>query len=195
MTDPSPDETAAARRVAAEHWEHLFSVRRSVRYHRRRERFLDRAHKLGALVAAISGSAAVASLLAELGTPVVTAMVAATAVTGALELVFGFARGARLHSDLARDFIGLEQELVRASERLSEERLQALVARRLDIESREPPVLRVLDAMCHDELVTALGIDDTERSDPGWLQRCLANVSNVGAPQLRKHSARERGAA
>lgn len=46
-----------------------------------------------------------------------------------------------------------------AGEELAPSQLRDLEARRLDIESREPPMLRVLDAMCHDELVTALDIE------------------------------------
>ena len=172
------------------HWNLLFAVRRSIRYHRRRERWLDGAHNLGALTAAVSGSATVAALLAGINPLLVTIAAAATAIAGAIELVFGLAKKARLHNELARDFIGLEQGLVRAGESLSEPDLREFVARRLDIESREPPALRVLDAMCHDELVTALGIEARQRSDPKWYQRWLANIVDVGAQNLRKHASR-----
>ena len=36
--------------LGTEHDELLFAVRRSVRYHRHRERFLDRAHQLGVVL-------------------------------------------------------------------------------------------------------------------------------------------------
>ena len=110
--EPSAGETPA------EHWSLLFGVRRSIRYHLRRERFLDGAHNLGALVAAISGSAAVASLLGRLDPALVTAAVTVTAVAGAAELVFRTAKTARLHNELAREFIALEKELVLAGEGL-----------------------------------------------------------------------------
>ena len=46
-------------------------------------------------------------------------------------------------------------------------------------------MLRVLDAMCHDELATALGIDDPKvRAQPRWYQRWLANIVDVGAHRL-----------
>ena len=169
-----------------EHWSLLFAVRRSVRYHRRRERFFDRWHRFGALASAIAGSAAIASLLAKFSATLVTGLVAAAAVAGALELVFGFARSARLHNDLAREFTTLEQELVQAGEDVAPARLRDLEGRRLEIESREPPVLRVLDAMCHDELVTALDIEEGQRTDPTWVQRMLAHWFDVGAHRLRK---------
>ena len=97
----------------------------------------------------------------------------------------GLARRARLHSELARDFVSLEYDMVRAGEDLPEHELREFEARRLGIESREPPVLRVLDAMCHDELATALGIDDPKvRAQPRWYQRWLANIVDVGAHRL-----------
>ena len=176
-------------RIAADHWELLFGVRRSVRYHARRERFLDGAHDLGALVAAVSGSAAIASLLAALDSALVVAAVAVSAGFSAHELVFRTAKKARLHNDLTREFIALEKELVMAGEDLPESRLRELQARRLDIEAREPPALRVLDAMCHDELVTALGIEAGERADPTRLQRLFAHLFDVGAHRLHKHAA------
>ena len=188
MTQTNPTDTARAA-YSRKHWDLLFGVRRSIRYHRRRERWLDGVHNIGALVVAVFGSTTVVSLMAEYELlPMIAA--AGTAIAGGIELVFGLAKKARLHSELARDFIGLEQDLVRAGEGLSESVLRAFVARRLDIESREPPALRVLDAMCHDELVTALGYDESQRSDPGWLQRWLANIVDVGAHRLRKHASR-----
>ena len=181
-TTPTEAETAA------EHWSLLFGVRRSVRYHVRRERYFDRAHHFGAFVAALSGSATITALLA--GHPVlVTVAAAATALCGAGEMVFGLARKARLHSNLAREFIALEKALIVAGEDLAESRLREFEAVRLDIEAREPPVLRVLDAMCHDELVTALGIESGQRSNLDWWQRCCANVVDVGAHRLRKRVA------
>ena len=94
-------------------------------------------------------------------------------------------RGTRLHSDLARDFAALERDMVRVGESPPEPELREFEARRLEIESREPPALRVLDAMCHDELVTASGIDPKERAQPRWYQRWLANIVDVGAHRLR----------
>ncbi len=76
-----------------------------------------------------------------------------------------------------------------AGEELPESRLRELEAVRLDIEAREPPVLRVLDTMCHDELVTALGIEDVHRSNLRWWQRWPANLVDLGAHRLRKRAA------
>ena len=52
--------------LAAEHDELLFAAQRSVRYHRRRERFLDRVHHLGSLLTLFGGSATITAVVAEL---------------------------------------------------------------------------------------------------------------------------------
>lgn len=52
----------------------------------------------------------------------------------------------------------------------------------------EPPVYRVLDAVCHDELVTALGIDPSQRSNVTRWQRLWRHVLDVGAHRLGKHA-------
>lgn len=182
MTDETQEHRPSP--AATEHWKLLFGVRRSVRYHRRRERFLDSAHNLGALATALAGSATVVTLLAELGPRVVLVAAALTAVAGAIELVFGLAKGARLHSELARDFIGLEQNLVRAGPGLSTGALNRFQARRLEIEEREPPALRVLDTLCHNELLRALGYPKEQQVHVGFLQRRLANFVDFGEHRL-----------
>ena len=68
----------------------------------------------------------------------------------------------------------------------AEARLAEFAARRLAIEADEPPVLRVLDALCHNELVTALGLDDAERAAVTPLQRWLAPLVDVRPDRLRR---------
>ena len=180
MVMENPESSAGE--TPAGHWSLLFGVRRSIRYHLRRERFLDGAHNLGALVTAISGSAAVASLLGRLDPALVTAAVTVTAVAGAAELVFRTAKTARLHNELAREFIALEKELVLAGEGLPEPRLHELQASRLDIEAREPPPLRVLDTLCHNELLRAMGYPPEQQVRVGFWQRAFAQLFD-----LREH--------
>ena len=72
------------------------------------------------------------------------------------------------------------------------ERLAEWQAARLEIEANEPPVLRVLDALCHDEMIRVYGHgdnDDQQRSNVSWLQRALANVVDLRPDRLRKRAA------
>ena len=176
-------------RLEAEYDDLLFAVRHSVRYHRYRESFLDLVHRLSALLTAVAASTTVAMLLAELPVrwtwmPLVTASVAVLAA--ATELVFGPARAARRHDSLAVSFLFLEKDLLRVGLSLTPEALVHRQSRRLDIEAAEPPVYRVLDAICHDELVTAFGMDPTQRSNVTCWQRLWRHVLDIGAHRLTK---------
>lgn len=164
----------------------LFAARRSVRYHMYRQRFLDRIADWGKAATAISGSATVATLIAESQWAHYAAI--ATAIFSALDVVFAPSRLARHHNELARDFIGLEQDALRAGTALSQDDMLKLQTRRLDIEAKEPPIYRVLDAICNDELVLALGHADEYRSNVTWFQRALKNVVDVQAHKLKRLS-------
>lgn len=130
------DTTSAA-------WSLLFGVRRSVRYHMRRQRFFDRLDRAAALASLVAGSSTVVALLASVGEGLVLAAAAATAAAGACAAVFMPGRRARQHNDLAREFIGLERDLIGTAGDLTPERLAELADRRLAIEAGEPPILRV----------------------------------------------------
>ena len=168
-----------------QHHKLLFASQRSVRYHRERERFLDSVHNLGTLVTAFGGSATVASMLAEFPEIWTLLLAAVTAVAGAHETVFKTALAARRHDALAREFIGLEQDLLRARRDLTHESLLELETRRLDIEAKEPPIYRYLDAVCHDELLIARGLDESHLTNVTRLQRWFRNVWH-GPHQIRK---------
>ena len=60
--------------------------------------------------------------------------------------------------------------------------------RRLEIEAGEPPPLRVLDAICHDELALAMGYDENERVNVSRLQRLLADYVDFNAHKLEKRA-------
>lgn len=165
----------------------LFGVRRSVRYHRRRERFLDAIAKAVKVITAGAGAATVLSLVAEGPDWLIETAAGTTAVFSVLDIVFAFDRTARTHSSLASDFLGLEQDLLRADQgALALSELVDLEARRLTIESREPPHLRALNLMCHNELVKAMGKSTRHYVDIPWYQRGLAQLVDINTSWLEK---------
>ena len=87
---------------------------------------------------------------------------------------------------LAREFLGLEQGVLQVRAQLTSETLLPLQTRRLEIEATEPPVYRVLDAMCHDELVTALGRDPRQRTNVTWWQRLWRHFFDLAPHRIRK---------
>ena len=89
---------------------------------------------------------------------------------------------ARKHNDLAREFIALEQEAIApdATDRLSQIRNQ-----RLSIEADEPPIYRVLDTICHNEVMRSLGHQDEDLIKvPSRMYR-MANWTDIGFHKLR----------
>ena len=162
-----------------EHHNLLFGVRRSVRYHLRRRAFYERLHAGVLFLALVFGSATIATFGAELGKDwplwVKLLPAALTSVLSAADLVVGSSRKAWLHSDLARKFFDLEREIERARWQVTEELVIEITDRRLAIEADEPPVLRVLDTLCHNELMRAMGYPRDQEIRVDFVQRLFAN--------------------
>ena len=176
----------------------LFAVLRSIRYHRHRERFFERVHHLAALTTAIAGAATVATLVADLAPSWTWLRIAAASLTAAgsaTELVLGAARGAREHSQLAARFIGIEKELRRARPGLNAEALEELQSQRLQLEAAGPPVYRVLEAICHNELITALGRNRAELRTVTTWQRQWRHLLDVGPERLRQQAGQQNNCA
>ncbi len=158
----------------------LFDVRRSIRYHNRRRMFFDRFNLAANSVALIFGSATVYGVLSHAGQWLALGAAAFVTVFSALNLVVGSSRMARLHSNLARRFIALEKDIC-AAEALDEAGLRTSTVARLDIEAEEPPVLRVLDTLCHNELARAMGYGTAQMKRVKWYQRALAQFFDCRA--------------
>ena len=91
----------------------------------------------------------------------------------------------RLHYGLAVEFNELERRLTRLREP-NEEALADLEEERLKIEKREPAMYRILDIMCHNEMVKALGYDPSELYDIPWSKRLVAQWVKSGHEAIRK---------
>ncbi len=152
----------------------LFGVRRSARYHEKRERFFHRLNRVVLFLNVAFGSAAVVAVISELGHGWIVAFSALVAMASALDLVVDTGGSARLHADLRRRFVALESAMI--GEEPDQEKLTRFTRERLAIEQDEPPVLRALDVLCHNELVRALGYGrEKEHTLPLW-RRLLAQV-------------------
>ena len=136
----------------------IVGVRRSVRYHNRRRAFFDGWVLITNAVSVIFGSAAMWIFWAEVNLR--WGVYAALVVTffSAINLVVGAGQRARSHADLARRFFSLEKEIVSMADPTEEQR-RVLMGKRLEIEADEPPILRVVDVMCHNELAGAMGFN------------------------------------
>lgn len=156
-----------------------FDVRRSVRYHTKRRGFFDRADKWTNVIAVFFGSATIYSMTA---TKPIFGIAAAILVslTSTVNLVVASSQRARDHADLARRFIELEKELYASP---NEDLLRKIAHSRMSIEAEEPPVLRVLDCICHNELCKALGREG--RVKIGLLQKFCANFFDYDVDSIK----------
>lgn len=158
----------------ADRWHAMqFGVRRSIRYHQRRRGFFDRLDQFSNMLSLIFGSAAIYGILEQDFKALALAASGLVTVLAAINLVIGSAQRARAHSDFARRYVELEKRMLAKP---SEEECLRVAEERLGIEAEEPPVLHVLNSICHNETMRAMGYKKDELAKIGWLQRLLAPV-------------------
>jgi hypothetical protein len=133
----------------------MFDVRRSVRYHDKRILFFDHMRKLIAIITLLSGTTAFLAVLGSAGGMVIMLATLIVAVLSLIDIVTDPAGQARRHDDLKRRFIDLERRMTLEPG----EDVKVFTADRLAIEADEPPVLRVLDTICYNEICRAMGYD------------------------------------
>jgi len=167
-------------------FELLFRIRRSARYHNSRLRFFDGTEKTLRLVIVLSGFTAVATALADAGGEWVKLAAIIVAACSAIDLVLEPGKMARLHADLARKFKALDRDMAVAGERMSEEQVNMFQGRFINDQAEEPPTLKVLDAMCHNDLIRALDLPDDEKGDIDCLQRTFAQYVDLWPHTIEK---------
>ena len=158
--------------VEDERWDLLWGVRRSIRYHDRRRRFFDVCHRV------------------VVGTGVVLAMIGFTVANEALDekwltvfsilsmfaflldLFLGFSNCAQLHTNLKQKFGELEADIIKNKQ----DDMAPFRAQRLQIEMDEPPILRALDILCHNELARSIEETKEDIYKVGFLQRMTSQL-------------------
>lgn len=173
--------------VSKEHHALLFGVRRSIRYHSRRQAFYESLDQWTTFILLLLGTGMIATALNDLYAWMFLVGFLVSAIAG-LKLAFACGTKAGLHAQLVKDFTLLEKRLRADS---SEETVAAITQERLDLEAAEPPVMHVLNVICHNELLRAMGItDNSERVPVTWLQRLTANFFDYGEHRLAKSGRR-----
>ena len=164
----------------------LFEVRVSVRYHSRRQGFFQTCHSLVMAVVVLFGSATIAAFASALveGWPLWAKLAPSVlaSVLGTFDLVIGFTEKAARHGDWMREFIRLERQLEAIRGEATDEDLAKITDERLGIESGEPTVLHVLNAICYNEMVRAMGYGDKVKIST--VQRLLAQFFDWREHQL-----------
>ena len=165
----------------------LFSVRRSIRYHSKRQAFYEWLDRLSDFTLLLLGTGTVVLVLQEY-LKLTAAAGFLVAFISSLRHVYSYGAKAGLHSRFVRDFTQLEKRL-RADD--STETVTAVEQERLEIESVEPPVMRALDVVCHNELLVAMEIDSEDQRVPVTrFQQLTSNLCSYSHRRWAKASSK-----
>lgn len=164
----------------------LFDIRRSTRYHRRRQKFYTGMDNLSNFVSLICGSSVIYAALSENALKLWTLYTAITiTATSAVSILLAFSQKSRDHSNLANDFIALEIEMIEIDkDHITLAQLNDLKKKRLRIEVKEPPCLIVLDSICYNEQSRAAGLLHKNEVVIGWFQRLCAPFFDFNTHKL-----------
>ena len=168
----------------------LFGVRKSVRYHQRRQAF----HEWWNTVIIALSFACSASAMAEWSAEWRQLLIGATSFMLMLNWVIGLTRRANIHAKLGQRFASLEQEMTPFEKRreLDAEVEFGFRRRRLEIEADEPAKMRVMDILCHNELCAAAY--PHHPTYPVSLWRCwLGHFVDVGEGRAADETGRTAG--
>lgn len=164
----------------------LFSIRRSVRYHNRRRRFFDNFQNITTALSLLSGSAAIANAISATEQKVIAiALPAIITILNTIALVVKYTEKSRLHSELAKRFLQLEQEMILKMPPTFQD-IQDWSAKRLQIETEEPPIKRVLDSICHNEQLKAEDFPENDFVQINWVQRFFAPFFDFFPHHIKK---------
>lgn len=151
-------------------------VNTSIRYHRMRSAFFSKLNTLISMGTFIAGSGVVVAALSQAeGTLVHGVFGALTVSAQAVALYVNPSQRAQSHSDLAREFQRLEEQMTRAGDLPSAKQVREFEACAVGIERQEPPTNWVTYAMAYNEYVSKIGRLSMLRRVTWW-HRALGHV-------------------
>lgn len=163
-------ELAALKKLDDASYQLLFDVRRSVRYHDKRAYFLNMVSYFGVLLTCfgIAGSC-VAGFSASRDGVILLFMYFLLALSGELVRVSTYKRGV-LHTSFKFRFAWLERRIVTGP--AQGDCWAEYHSERLSIEMYEPTPYKILDTLCHNELLRAEGFKRESKHyvKVGWWQ-------------------------
>ena len=160
-------------KLTEQSYELLFGIRRSVRYHEHRWRFYEVWATLTVAVSLLGGILVAGVSIYFPSDPWLPAVFGGViALMNVTSLSVGVFRKADLHANIISSFVQLESRFPPGFE-LTEEQYEDIHRERLVIEKTEPPVLRLLDVICHFEILRAMGYQ-YEKPNISLCRRILA---------------------
>jgi hypothetical protein len=104
-------------------------------------------------------------------------------VVSSINLVVGSAQRGRDHTDFMRKYVELEKRMLGSP---SEELLLEVAAARLTIEAEEPPVLHVLNSICHNDMVRAMGYAKKHYLQIGAFQAFVSQLFDFNVSGIKR---------
>ena len=137
-----------------------WQIMRSIRYHERRERFFKIWHTIVMSAVVLAGAYGIVMLGFKIDLPtwIKLAPMVILSVFSAIDVVVGFATKAALYNELKRRFIKIQIKMI--DMRDNQEGIDQLMKDVLTIELDEPPILDILNIICHNEVATIKGEED-----------------------------------
>lgn len=155
--------------ASLEKWNVDFGVAKSLRYHAYRRDFWDRLDITAKILTGVSGGGVLLTTIQS--SPYLAARFAVVvALTSLVDVVLRFARRARTHDGLYRDFSLLAQDIA-AKEKPTMVDVSRWRKKRLAIEAKEPGVLDLLERRCAAEECVARGVPIRAEWQLNWFQR------------------------
>lgn len=130
----------------------LYNIRMSYAYNRKRQRFFDLLDKFSAILGLMAGTALCASIVNIYLGAIVLAL-------SLMQVIFDYKSKYFLHSSLAEQLIGLQSNIETAGV-LNHLDLATFSAQLKKIEAQDPNTLRILIAICQNEIAHADGRPD-----------------------------------
>jgi hypothetical protein len=157
----------------------LFHVKRSVRYHNTRRQFYEWLDRFSTGISLVFGSAAGAAALSSLpyGTSLAVFSGFFVAIVSAFTLVMSAVSSARVHHELSMRFLQLELEITAVPPaNTTPEHIRDWIHKRRRIDADEPPTMKAIDVMAHNELIRS-GFSESQDAlvHVKWYHRWFAN--------------------
>lgn len=142
--------------LSDEHYNFLFDIRRSARYHERRKAFFELVQNIFSFLTIVMAGVVLMDVIKQGDTPRWVLWIGVgAALLSALDLVIGFSKKASIHSALREKFADLEIDII--SGKQDGEIWNEYQKKRLLIEKDEPAIYYAIDGMCRNELLIADG--------------------------------------
>lgn len=164
----------------------LLTVRMSIRYHNARRGFFDAIGSTTTATSLLFSSAAIGTLLSNLGDVYVAVTAGFVTLVSTVDLVVRSREKARLHHDLAREFAHLERK-INENPQPDAECLATLENERLRLQENELPVKKVLARKMYNEILEREGYDREFFYKIGFLQSLFAQWFDLFPHRVRTY--------